>query len=129
MDKSKTLEVLEQDFWPSPEFQSHLVTTCHRLRKVPLEKLSAENLRMLIGQKIGLQFIVPIALDKLEENLLASGDMYEGDLLSSLASLSSEFWDANEELKARAFELSYTIDSCLETLSEARSNFKERLSW
>lgn len=129
MDKSKTLEVLEQDFWPAPEIQSHLATTCHRLRKVPLKKLSAENLRMLIGQNIGLEFIVPIALDMLEKDLLVSGDMYEGDLLNSLASLSSAFWDANEQLKVRAFDLSCTVESCLETLIEARNNFKEQLSW
>ncbi len=34
--RGKTLEQLEQDCWGEPEFGSHLVTECHRLRKVPI---------------------------------------------------------------------------------------------
>ena len=129
MDKLKTLEVLENDFWGPPEFESHLVITCHKLRKVPLQELSPENLRMLIGQEIGLQYLIPLALDILENNLLVSGDMFEGDLLCSVAQVSRQFWDNHEDLKVRAFELSHAITSSIETLNEAESYFKGKLSW
>lgn len=56
MDDTKTLEVLERQIWGDPEFNSHLVRTCHQLRKIPLKDLTPENLRMLIGQQIGLTY-------------------------------------------------------------------------
>ena len=76
ISRSKTLEELENDFWNDPENMSHLATECHRLRKVPLADLSIENLRILIGQKIGLKFLVPIALEYLEKDPLSEGDLY-----------------------------------------------------
>lgn len=45
MDTSKSLEELEHEIWGPPEFDSHLVTECHRLRKVPLCELTVENLQ------------------------------------------------------------------------------------
>ncbi|WDT87881.1 contact-dependent growth inhibition system immunity protein [Alteromonas sp. 009811495] len=129
MDKSKTLEVLENDFWIDPDFKSSLVVACHQLRKIPLKDLSPENLRLLIGQEIGLNYLVPIALDILEKDLLASGDMYDGDLLCSVARIKSDFWDSNEGLKARALDLTSSITSALETLKEADDLFKGKLSW
>lgn len=129
MDKLKTLEVLENDFWGPPGFESHLAISCHKLRKVPLYKLTPENLRMLIGQEIGLQYLIPLALDILEDNLLVSGDMFEGDLLCCVAKVSRQFWDNHEELKVRAFDLSDAITSSIETLNEAESYFKGKLVW
>lgn len=129
MDYSKTLEVLEDDIWEEPEFKSHLVTTCHKLRKTPLKNLTAENLRMLVGQEIGLIYLIPLALDILEDQLLVSGDMYEGDLLCSLSGVSKQFWNSNTELKARAFDLIHSIDSALETLQRAKSDLEGNISW
>ena len=129
MDYSKTLEVLESDVWAEPEFKSHLVTTCHKLRKTPLKNLTAENLRMLIGQEIGLFYIIPLALDILENQLLVSGDMYEGDLLLSLSGVSKQFWDSNTDLKGRAFDLIQSIDSALATLERAKIDLEGNISW
>jgi hypothetical protein len=39
-DRTKCLQELEHDDWGEPTFSSHLVTTCHRLRRKPL---SGEN--------------------------------------------------------------------------------------
>jgi hypothetical protein len=43
-----TLEDLERERWGEPELKSHLVTECHRLRKIPIGQFSTENLRMLL---------------------------------------------------------------------------------
>ncbi|MGV6808568.1 MAG: contact-dependent growth inhibition system immunity protein [bacterium] len=129
MDNSKTLEVLEGDIWGEPEFKSHLVTTCYKLRKVPLKNLTAEDLRMLIGQGIGLAYIIPLALDTLENQLLVSGDMYEGDLLCSLSSVGGQFWDLNTDLKDRAFDLIHSIDSALDTLQRAKRGLENNILW
>ena len=128
MDNSKTLEVLEDDIWGAPEFNSLLVTTCHKLRKIPLKDLTPDNLRMLIGQEIGLIYLIPLALDLLENNLLVSGDMYDGDLLCAVTSVGSGFWDSHEDLKYRAFELIHDMESALETLHKAKNGLEGKLS-
>jgi hypothetical protein len=79
-----TLENLENEYWGKPNFESHLVKKCHELRKKPIRDFSIENLRLMIGQKIGLNYLMPLALKELEENILAEGDLYEGDLLSNV---------------------------------------------
>ena len=73
LERGKTLEELEQDVWPYDEFRSHVVQESQRLRKVPIGTLSVEDLRLLIGQKIGLEFLVPLALEQLVNNPLAIG--------------------------------------------------------
>lgn len=60
---------------------------------------------MLIGQKIGLKYLVPIALEYLENDPLSEGDMYKGDLLANLASIEEEFWVKYPELNNRLVEI------------------------
>jgi len=80
----KTLEELERDVWPAPAFGSHLVTTCHALRKKRIDRFEAEDFRILIGQGIGLDHLVPVVLDLLESNPLLEGNFYPGDVLEAL---------------------------------------------
>jgi hypothetical protein len=83
-DRRKSLQQLESQDWGEPNFHSHLVTECHRLRRVPLREFTAENLRIMIGQDIGLSYLVPLALELLSTDPLTEGDFYKGDLLQSL---------------------------------------------
>ncbi len=94
---SKSLESLEKDFWKEPEGESYLVTTCFRLRKKQLKQFTIEDLRIMIGQNIGLKYLIPIAIEQLNENILAEGDFYEGDLLNSVFSSDRKYWLNNEE--------------------------------
>jgi hypothetical protein len=96
--KDKSLENLEKDYWGEPTYDSHLVKTCHLLRKKPIKDFEIEELRIMIGQNIGLKFLIPIALGKLKENILAEGDFYEGDLLKSVLTCKEEFWNDETEL-------------------------------
>ena len=92
---STSLEVLEDDFWGAPTYPSHLVTTIHKIRTLPLNQLNAGHLRMIIGQKMSLPYMVPLALEKLKEDPLLAGDFYDGDLLQNLFEVPVEFynWD------------------------------------
>ena len=96
--KEKTLEDLEKDYWGEPTIDSHLVKSCHRLRKKPIKDFEIEDLRLMIGQNIGLKFLIPVALDKLSQNILAEGDFYEGDLLKSVLTCKKEFWISEKEM-------------------------------
>ena len=92
-EKSKSLEQLENTYWKEPvEFPSGLVINCHKYRKIPLKELTVEQIRLLISQKIGLEFLTEIALEKLELDILAEGNIYEGDLLEAVSRIPAEFW-------------------------------------
>ncbi len=101
MNTHITIEELEGDRWPEPDFDSHLVRECNRLRKLQLRLFTVENLRIMLGQDIGSRYLVPIALEHLEADPLVAGDFYPGDLLCAVLSLPREFWSANSELRAR----------------------------
>ncbi|HJT62060.1 MAG TPA: contact-dependent growth inhibition system immunity protein [Burkholderiales bacterium] len=98
---NSSIEELEGERWPEPDFDSHLVRECHRLRKLQLRLFTVENLRIMLGQDIGSRYLVPIALEHLEADPLVAGDFYPGDLLCSVLSLPREFWRANPELRTR----------------------------
>ncbi|NNJ55824.1 MAG: hypothetical protein HKP14_06815 [Bacteroidia bacterium] len=90
---TESLESLENHSWGEiPKDESYLVTTCHKLRKKQLANFDSEDLRIMIGQNIGLKYLIPMALDTLNKNILAEGDFYEGDLLSSVLTSDSKYW-------------------------------------
>ena len=91
--RSKSLEQLEKDYWREPqEYPTTVVKRSYEYRKKPLTDLTIEEIRLLISQSIGLEHLVPLALEKLDENILAEGDFYEGDLLVALSNVPTEFW-------------------------------------
>jgi hypothetical protein len=98
---NSSIEDLEGERWPEPDFDSHLVRECHRLRKLQLRLFTVENLRIMLGQDIGSRYLVPMALEHLEADPFCAGDFYPGDLLCSVLSLPHEFWSAYPELRKR----------------------------
>jgi hypothetical protein len=83
------------------ETDTPLVQSCLRLMRIPLEQLTTENLRQLIAQQIGLIFLIPLALDRLEPDAFAAGDLYEGDLLHAVVRAPPTFWAAEPQLRSR----------------------------
>jgi len=74
--RNKTIENLEKDKWPTVDFDSHLVKRTQELQKIPISTFSNEDLRIMIGQQIGLDYLIPIAIEILTENLWAEADFY-----------------------------------------------------
>ncbi len=93
----KTLTNLEKDEWLSFGNDSRLIRRSKELRNIPLSEFTTEDLRLMIGQKVGLEYLVPLAIEMLKENLFAEGDLFEGDLLKSMLSIQPEFWEKNKE--------------------------------
>ena len=117
-DRTKTLEELEDGFWQNTEVNSHLVNECHRLRKIPLANLTIENLKVLIGQKIGVNFLIPLVIEFLELNPLSEGEMYKVDLILMVASIDDEFWDKNPELNNRMMRIKNELEILSATITE-----------
>jgi len=95
--REQTIEQLERTVWGEPALHSHLVTECHRLRKVRLKDFTVEHLRIMLGQNVGVEFLLPIAIDELIKNPLVSGDFYDGDLLSSVLRIEVSFWKSHSD--------------------------------
>ena len=96
--RQKSLESREKKTWPalSSDEGSYLIKICNTLRKKQLQDFTTEDLRIMIGQEIGLYFLMPLAIETLTGNLFAEGDYYEGDLLKSVLEVDTKFWDDNK---------------------------------
>ncbi len=124
-DREKTLDELEGVKWPKPEFDSYLNSTVYKLRSRPVAEFSVEDLRMMIGQNIGLHFLAPLAVERLRDNPLAEGDFYKGDLLHSVLTSSLAFWLERPDLRG---EVSRICEKAMSTPTpldeEERSKLK-----
>lgn len=87
--------------WVEPAYRSHLVSECRRLRHVKLREYNAEDLRIMIGQQIGLECLIPLALDQLETDPWVFGDVRPGDLLDFTTTIGADFWLPRSGLKLR----------------------------
>ena len=88
----QTLDQLEGVDWGEPTFSSYVVTNAHRLRKKPLREFTPEDLRFMLGQQISLPILMPMALDVLEIDPFAGGDMSPGTLLFHALGVERQFW-------------------------------------
>jgi CDI immunity proteins len=101
----ETLEQIENDYWNEPTYTSYLVTTCHQLRKKPLKDFTIEDLRIMIGQNISLEILVPMAIERLKQDILAEGHCYPGDLLKQLLIADIKYWEKNPVLHRKLCKL------------------------
>jgi len=94
--ETKSIEQLEKDVWKKPsKFPTDLIEKCYRYRKINIAELTNTQIRLLISQKIGVEYLIGITLEKLERNILTECEFYEGDLLVAVSSLPTEFWNEN----------------------------------
>ncbi|MBU2663189.1 hypothetical protein KOI35_06670 [Actinoplanes bogorensis] len=89
----RSLQEIEGNDWGDPQPDAtRLISTVLELRRRPIGTLEVEDLRILLGQQVGVEVLVPLALDRLEDDPLAEGDFYPGDLLVSVLRLPAEHW-------------------------------------
>lgn len=101
-----TIENIENDYWGnSPQDATNLIKRIYQLRQRNIEEFETEDLRILIGQDIALEIIMPLALDKLTQNLFEEGDYYEGDLLKAVLTSSKDFWNRHTNLRNQVIGL------------------------
>ena len=75
---SKTLrEVLFKNRKTQIEFNSTLVLKIEKILDKKISDLTESDIRLLVNQSFGLQYIVPMAIDLLEKDLFIECDYYE----------------------------------------------------
>lgn len=123
-----SLEQLENDFWqPSSPEDSHLVKTVHLLRSKTVSSLEVEDLRIMIGQEVGTEVLIPIALERLECEPLLEGDYYPGDLLVAVLRVKSEYWNGHPAELQAAERIVASINSCKPHIAEHIRDFRGRM--
>jgi CDI immunity proteins len=129
-DTTKSLQELENKDWGEPHFDSQLVQECHRLRRVPLKDFTTEDLRIMIGQNIGLDYLIHLAIEKLKQNPLVEGNFYAGDLLVNVLRSDPDFWLKHSDMKTEvaqitgeAFEIHSITKIEFETIRDAYNLF------
>jgi hypothetical protein len=106
-----SLQDIDGQDWGEPDPQdSYLVRTCTLLHRRPLGDLGDEDVRLLLGQRIGLPTLAPLALGMLGQDPLASGDLYPGALLASLMGLPDEYWESRSDQRAIARGIAEHVD-------------------
>lgn len=90
-----TIEELERDVWPdSDPDDTFLITRCTELRRKPLAEFTVEDLRIMLGQEIGVTALLPRAVNVLLRDPLAEGAYYPGDLLANVLRLPDSAWSS-----------------------------------
>jgi hypothetical protein len=121
----RTLEELDGERWGEPDKEATtLMRECHRLRTVPLGNLSIGDLRLLLGQQIGTEWLVPLALDRLHDDPLA-GEWYPGDVLNSVLGVGAIYWEAHP---SETMSL-WAVRQALEQVRSEATKFLERDDW
>ncbi len=126
-DRTKTLQELEGKDWGEPNFASHLVTECHRLRRVPLCELTTEDLRIMIGQQIGLEYLIPLAIERLRDDPLAEGDFCPGDLLQNVLRADSRFLVDHLDYRRAIADIVARAFASLQSLEESERESTEKV--
>jgi hypothetical protein len=104
-DRTKTLVQLKREKFRNLSWDFHPFPSGYWLRNIPVEKLSDTEMWVLIRQAIGLDYLVLLALERLELNPLIKCRHAEGDLLSAVLCADSLVWKRNPQYRQRVTQL------------------------
>lgn len=124
-ERNQSLQELEGQNWGEPPFSSHLVRACYALRRKPLRDLTIEDLRIMIGQNIDLNYLMPMAIGQLQRDPLAAGDFYPGDLLQSVLRVPADFWQMHPDLRRAVVRIVKQFKPFPEELEKALEAFQQ----
>ncbi|WP_420549752.1 contact-dependent growth inhibition system immunity protein [Curvivirga sp.] len=99
-------------------FSSDLARKCDDAKRKKIKDLSASEIRLLISQKIGLKYLIPIAVEILEQDILIETEYYKGDLAVALFECNVENLDLDKETKTKIWEIAIELNTLSRTISE-----------
>lgn len=82
---------------PKKNISSSVQLRCYDLYFKELDDFSIDDIRFMLIQELGIDFLIDRALSQLEKDILIEASYYEGDLLSSVLKLEADYWSRNIE--------------------------------
>jgi len=128
LDRSRSLEQLEGRRWPAPPGDATpMVKNIHELRRCPVGTLEPHELARLVGQGVGLSWLLPLAVEMLKESApaQAAGGFYDDDLLTAVVTVDPRVWEEDPEL---AGELKTTVEMLVDLSSYVKPNVDKFLA-
>ncbi len=101
IDRTKSLQELENHDWGEPDCINHPNADCYEYRKIPLKDLKPHYLVRLICEEVGLEYLVPFVLDILNEDPLSFVDHDLKWPFTCILEVSSTFWNKSPDLRER----------------------------
>jgi len=98
-----------------------MVARIHEIRRVPVGQLSVDDVRLLIGQRVGVHTLLPIAIGYLSSEPLLAATFYRGDLLRAVLRIPGAYWVQEAGLLER---LRSIVDSIDEVPSEIEAEVR-----
>lgn len=124
-------EIPKEDEW-------HTEYRFYQLHKKPLNELDLSDIYFLILENSGLEYLVPKAIEKLNDDLFLEVENYSGDLFRSLLLINNEpnYWNNHPKEKQELIELYQSQkkrlgslglpEDVLEKIKEAYKAFAEK---
>ncbi|MFH8688206.1 contact-dependent growth inhibition system immunity protein [Streptomyces anulatus] len=112
--------------WPQPPPNgTDLVKAVHNLRKRPINLLTAWEMSRLIGQDVGIPWLLPIALKHLRETVSDQplGAFYDDDLLTTVLTRRSPVRHSNPQWAADLKEIISLLEDISPNIHENVHNF------
>jgi len=88
--------------------RSRLSAEIERLWEIPIGEFRVEDLRVVLLQRLGVPHLLPIAIESLERDPFAEGDLYPGDLLRAVLGIQPDYWDHHRDQYERACAIART---------------------
>lgn len=104
--KEKSIQELENDFWPDQnEYPTGLVERCHSYRKIKLKDLQIHQIITLLIQDIGSEYLMPIVLKRMNNDISEEDDYDGSSFLESIDFFSDEIFKRSPELHKATLDL------------------------
>lgn len=123
-----SLQQIEKADWGDPETApTGVIERVLMARRMPIGEMDLFYLRCLIGQDVGMQYLVPRAMDVIEVNPLEETRYYPGDLICSLLGCDPQFWINWPDLRDRLFEVIERLHDVPSTVAKDIEEFRSRM--
>ena len=117
--REKSLDEIERWRPPSPSRPTDYDVLFLRVRATPLSALTDADLTFLIQNGQSLEWLMPMVLERLEEDPWREAELYEGDLLCVVIDLGTDYWAANWEWRSRLLDILDGLDEEPDDMDEA----------
>ena len=125
VDVPWSLEELEGKKWPLAPVATSLVDKVQKLRRKPLREYTSDDLRLMIAQKEGLFYLMPLAMHRLKVKPLLEAFYYPGDLLCAVLEAPLTYWQHEPSLHADVSETVKAAQDSLNLLPEEERRVTE----
>lgn len=101
---------------PKENYSSSIQLRTYSLYLKRIKDYGKDDVRFMIGQEIGIKYLVPIALSYLKDDVLLEANYYKGDLLKVILLLPQSFWEENLKLYNEVYQVLLENKESLSTL-------------